>query len=54
MTAIIPETHIELLERPIVVALATLLDTGQPQVQPVWCSYDTTRRVVTFGPMSAD
>ena len=40
MTAIIPETHIELLERPIVVALATLLDTGQPQVQPVWCSYD--------------
>ena len=40
MTAAIPETHLELLERPIVVALATLLETGQPQVQPVWCSYD--------------
>lgn len=36
----IPEDYRDLLDRPIVVSLATLLADGQPQVQPVWCSYD--------------
>jgi PPOX class probable F420-dependent enzyme len=36
----IPKSHLVLFERPIVASLATLLPNGQPQVQPVWCSYD--------------
>jgi PPOX class probable F420-dependent enzyme len=41
-TSIIPEAFRDLLDRPIVVAVATLMPDGQPQVQPVWCSYDGT------------
>jgi PPOX class probable F420-dependent enzyme len=41
MPVIIPESHKDLLERPIVVALATLLPDGQPQVNSVWCTYDS-------------
>jgi PPOX class probable F420-dependent enzyme len=29
-----------------VAALATVLPSGQPQVQPVWCSYDGTHVLV--------
>jgi PPOX class probable F420-dependent enzyme len=36
----VPLSHKDLLERPIVVALATVMPSGQPQVTPVWCSYD--------------
>lgn len=36
----IPETHLDLLERPIVGALATLMPDNQPQVTPVWFSYE--------------
>jgi PPOX class probable F420-dependent enzyme len=36
----IPAHYRDLLDRPIVVSLATLLGDGTPQVQPVWCSYD--------------
>jgi PPOX class probable F420-dependent enzyme len=36
----IPDNYRDLLDRPIVVSLATLLSDGTPQVQPVWCSYD--------------
>jgi len=36
----IPDKYRDLLDRPIIVALATLMSDGQPQVQPVWCSYD--------------
>lgn len=36
----IPTEYRDLLDRPVVVSLATLLADGQPQVQPVWCSYD--------------
>jgi PPOX class probable F420-dependent enzyme len=31
-----PESHIDLLERPIVAALATTLPNGTPQVTAVW------------------
>lgn len=37
MSNIVPERYLDLLDRPIVVALATLLPNGQPQVHPVWC-----------------
>lgn len=32
----IPESHRDLLERPIVVSLATVMPDGPPQVTPVW------------------
>ncbi len=42
----IPDTYRDLLERPIVVSLATLMRDGSPQVQPVWCSFDGTHILV--------
>jgi PPOX class probable F420-dependent enzyme len=36
----IPETHRDLLRRPLWVALATTLPGGGAQTQPVWCSLD--------------
>lgn len=36
----IPDEYRDLLDRPIVVSLATLMSDGTPQVQPVWCGYD--------------
>lgn len=46
MPSIIPETHRDLLEGPIIVALATLMPDGYPQVTPVWCSYDGIHIIV--------
>jgi PPOX class probable F420-dependent enzyme len=40
MAAVIPDSHKDLLEQPVYVALATVMADGQPQVTPVWCSYD--------------
>jgi PPOX class probable F420-dependent enzyme len=45
-TSAIPERHRDLLERPIVVSLATPLADGTPQVQPVWCGFDGTHLLV--------
>ena len=39
MTDKIPDSHRPLLDRPIVVSLATQMKSGQIQVQPVWCSW---------------
>jgi PPOX class probable F420-dependent enzyme len=36
----IPESHRDLLERPIVVTLVTLMPDGQPQATPVWFDWD--------------
>lgn len=38
----IPDSHKDLLERPVVVSLATVNPDGQPQVTPVWVDYDGT------------
>jgi PPOX class probable F420-dependent enzyme len=38
----IPEEFRELLTRPILVSLATVMPDGQPQVTPVWIDYDGT------------
>ena len=32
----IPESHVDLLERPVIAALATVQPDGRPQVTPVW------------------
>ena len=36
----IPDTHIDLFEKPVVVAMATLMPDGQPQVNCVWADFD--------------
>ena len=33
----LPQTHLDLLDGPVVVLLATLMPDGSPQVTPVWC-----------------
>lgn len=38
--ATIPQDFMDLVERPIVVSLATVNENGQPQVTPVWVDYD--------------
>jgi PPOX class probable F420-dependent enzyme len=35
----IPASHIDLLERPLIAALATTLPNGTPQVTAVWFNY---------------
>lgn len=40
MAVEIPEEFIDLLQRPIVASLATLMPSFQPQVTPVWFSFD--------------
>jgi PPOX class probable F420-dependent enzyme len=47
----IPESHLDLIEGPVFVTLATIMPNGQPQLTVVWCTYDepyvlvnTTRR----------
>jgi len=42
MTNTIPASHLDLLQQPIVVVLATVMPNGQPQVNCVWCLYDGT------------
>ena len=40
MTVKIPDSHIDLIEGPISVALSTVMPDGQPQSTVVWCDYD--------------
>lgn len=39
---IIPPSHVDLLQRPIVVTLVTVMNDGQPQATPVWADFDGT------------
>ena len=38
----IPEKYQDLLVRPVLVSLATIMPDGSPQVTPVWADYDGT------------
>jgi PPOX class probable F420-dependent enzyme len=40
--ATIPDSHRDLLDRPITVTLVTVMPDGHPQATPVWCNYDGT------------
>lgn len=40
MTANIPDKYLDLLERPVVVTLGTIMPGGEPQLTPVWCNFD--------------
>lgn len=42
MSVIIPESHRDLLERPIVVTLATITPSGQPHLTAIWRYFDGT------------
>lgn len=46
MAARIPDSHRDLLDGPVIAALATLMPDGSPQVTPVWISYDGTHIIV--------
>jgi PPOX class probable F420-dependent enzyme len=46
MASQIPNSHRDLLDGPVIAALATLMPDGQMQVTPVWCSYDGTYVIV--------
>ena len=43
MSAIIPESHADLLAGPVYVTVVTVMPDGQPQATPVWCNYDGKR-----------
>jgi PPOX class probable F420-dependent enzyme len=36
----IPASHLDLVERPLIMSLATTLPDGTPQVTPVWFNYE--------------
>jgi PPOX class probable F420-dependent enzyme len=38
--AVIPESHLSLVEGPPVAALTTLMPDGSPHTTPVWCDFD--------------
>ncbi len=38
MAVSIPDSHRDLLDGPVVVALITVMPDGQPQATPVWCN----------------
>ena len=42
MSLSVPNKFRDLLERPIVVSLVTVMPDGQPQATPVWADYDGT------------
>lgn len=44
--SLIPDSHKDLLEGPVVVALVTMMPDGQPQATPVWCLYDGENIIV--------
>ena len=40
MNESVPDTHLDLLQGPIYVQLASYMKSGAIQVNPVWCSFD--------------
>ena len=46
-TVTVPESHRDLLVRPLCGVLATMLPNGFPQAQPVWCGFDGTNVLVS-------
>ncbi len=40
MAMSLPVTHTDLIDKPVVIALVTLMPDGQPQATPVWFDYD--------------
>lgn len=40
--SVIPETHLDLLERPLFAHFGTTREDGSPQVNPMWFAWDGT------------
>ena len=40
MPAMIPESHRDLIDGPVLVTVATIMPDGQPQLSVIWCSAD--------------
>ncbi|MEM7128405.1 MAG: PPOX class F420-dependent oxidoreductase [Chloroflexota bacterium] len=40
MSTVIPETHRDLIEGPILVTLATVMPNGTPHTTIIWCRFD--------------
>jgi PPOX class probable F420-dependent enzyme len=38
----IPDSHLDLVQRPVLAVLSTVMADGQPQCTPVWCDVDGT------------
>ncbi|MDQ7025008.1 MAG: PPOX class F420-dependent oxidoreductase [Anaerolineae bacterium] len=50
MPSVIPDSYRDLLDRPLIAALATTMPDKTIQVTPVWCSYDGTHVIVNATP----
>lgn len=50
--SIIPASHLDLLERPLIGHLATTRPQGEPQCTPVWFDWDGTHLLIATGPES--
>lgn len=46
MSAQIPESYLDLFQKPAFAHLTTLMPDGSPQVSPVWCEFDGTHVVI--------
>jgi PPOX class probable F420-dependent enzyme len=46
MPANIPESYLDLFQKPAFAHLTTLMPDGSPQVSPVWCELDGTHVVI--------
>ena len=47
MTTAVPQTHRDLLDRPIHAVLTTMMPNGQPQSTLVWCAYQDGHLLVS-------
>jgi PPOX class probable F420-dependent enzyme len=50
--SVVPASHRDLLERPLIAHLATTRPRGEPQSTPVWFDWDGTRLLIATGPAS--
>ena len=50
--SVIPASHRDLLESPLIAHLATIRPQGDPQSTPVWFDWDGTHLLIATGPES--
>lgn len=46
MSAAIPDSHLDLVQQPVITVLSTVMADGQPQSTPVWCEFDGTHVLI--------
>ncbi len=47
---VIPATHFDLLEKPLLAHVATIGPHGEPQTNPIWYIWDNDRFWMSIGP----